>query len=106
MSDNNNNKTKLTQLQAATAASAEQLDLARATATSAAQRLQTAKALLREMDPTDAARIQVSDTALPELIAQAQLAQDALEVAQKRHDTNQRYLTLMQQKAAAQGGES
>ena len=90
---------KLAQLKAVTEASAVLVTEHAAAVQDAKERLDAAKALLRQLDAVEQARIVVNDTPLPELIARHELAVDQYETTCRRHETNQRYLKLLQEKA-------
>ena len=92
---------KLAQLETAVQTSAALLAQQQAAADDAAQRVAAAKALLQQLDPQEQERLKVTDTALPELLARHQLAQEAVETTQKRHATNVRYLQVWQEKMKA-----
>lgn len=64
----------------------------------AEQKIKLVKGLLMELDEDAKERIQIKDTRLPELLALHQAAQDAHETAEKRYETNNKYLELYKQK--------
>jgi hypothetical protein len=61
-------------------------------------RLDTARDLLKQLDPEEQQRIQVSDTKIPELMDLHAKAKDDYETSLQRYETNKRYLKLFQEK--------
>lgn len=68
-------------------------------------RVDTAKALLKQMDPEEQQRIMVSDTKLPELLALHTKAKEDYETSLKRYETNKKYLKMCQEKMGAATSE-
>ena len=89
---------KLDQLQAATDSAQKDMLYNLELLDDATERVRAAKALLRQMPQEDQEKIQVNDTALPELLDLLARATEDYEVSQKKYETNKRYLDLLKQK--------
>ena len=92
---------KIAKLQAAMDAAKADLEQKERELKDSQERLDVAKIVLQTMDAEDQAKIQISDTKYPDLLAMHQLAQDAYETAHKRYQTNQTYLDKFTTAAAA-----
>eukprot|EP00977_Amphora_coffeiformis_P014758 scaffold4223_cov189-Amphora_coffeaeformis.AAC.18 len=97
----NNDDKKITKLEVATQEAHALMEQHHAALEDATQRLTAAKALLRQLDPAEQAKIQVNDTKLPELLSLQALAQEQYETSRKRFETNQKYLITMKEKQKA-----
>lgn len=60
--------------------------------------LDTAKELLRNMNPEDQKKIKVTDTRLPELLDLHAMAKETYEESQKRFQTNMKYIKILEEK--------
>lgn len=61
-------------------------------------KVDTAKDLLKQLDPEEQQRIKVCNTKLPELMALHTKAKEEYETSLQRFETNTRYLKLYQEK--------
>ena len=89
---------KIHKLQIATDEAAAQVQQLQGALQDAQQRVQAAKELLKQLDPEEQARIQVNDTALPELLGSLSKCQEEYDVAVKRLETNKKYLRIIKAK--------
>ena len=83
---------KIAKLQEATANAKQEMEQKERELKDSQERLDVTKELLKSLDPEEQQKIKISDTKYPELLAMHQLAVDAYETAQKRYQTNQKYL--------------
>lgn len=93
---------KIEKLQKATDEAEAQMNKDKEALEDSQTRVDTAKALLKQLDPEEQERIQVSDTKLPELLALHTKAKEDYETSLKRYDTNKKYLKLYQEKLGAE----
>ena len=90
---------KITKLQTATDEAETLVQQHKKVLEYACTRVDAAKALLRQLDPEEQAKIQVNDTQLPEFLDLKAVAQEQYETSRKRFETNKRYLDSMKEKA-------
>jgi len=89
---------KIAKLQVATDEAETQMKKNKEALEDSQNRVDAAKALLRELDEEEQNKIQVSDTKLPELLALHTRAKEEYETSQQRFETNTRYLKMYQEK--------
>ncbi|KAG7373368.1 hypothetical protein IV203_034092 [Nitzschia inconspicua] len=94
-------ESKIVQLQIVTDQAKQEMEQKAREVKDSQERLDVAKELLRSLDLEDQERISINDTHYPELLGMHQMAKDAYETAQKRYETNQRYLDKMSLTTAA-----
>ena len=85
-------ETKIAKLQEATSLAKEEMEQREKELEDSQKRLDAAKELLQSLDAEEQQKIKICDTKYPELLRMHQLAKDAYETAQKRYQTNQKYL--------------
>ncbi len=98
VSQNVSMKSKFEKLQEATLKAEEEVRVAQKELEDSSTRLNTAKDLLRQLDPEDQAKIKVGETKLPELLDLHILAKEKYDSALTRLETNKRYLSIFQKK--------
>lgn len=91
---------KLRQLEVATATSQSDLIEKESKLNAAVEALNAAKAKLKALSPEAQENLQVNDTELPELLEAKMIAQVEYDDAEKRYDTNQRYVEILREKLA------
>ena len=89
---------KLAKLKKASAEADKAMNKAREAFEDSERRLNAAKELLKNMDEEDQKKIQVNDTKLPELLELHTLAKEEYVTAQKRHETNLKYVKIFEDK--------
>eukprot|EP00816_Leptocylindrus_hargravesii_P007552 CAMPEP_0196813368 /NCGR_PEP_ID=MMETSP1362-20130617/36277_1 /TAXON_ID=163516 /ORGANISM="Leptocylindrus danicus, Strain CCMP1856" /LENGTH=93 /DNA_ID=CAMNT_0042189579 /DNA_START=21 /DNA_END=302 /DNA_ORIENTATION=+ len=89
---------KVELLQKATEEAKVKMDEARAALDDSQRRVDSAKEALRQLDPEEQEKIKVTDTMLPELLDMHAQAKENFAVAEKRYETNNRYLSIYQAK--------
>lgn len=94
---------KYQQLEAATDEAREHMLRAKATLDQVTLTLNRTKAALKELSPEEQEIIKVNDTSLPELVERSIVAKDEYETWKKRHDMNQKYLTVLGEKLTKSG---
>ncbi|KAL7550173.1 hypothetical protein ACHAWF_017052 [Thalassiosira exigua] len=91
---------KLELLERATTAAETLLAEKERALSAATEALEGAKSKLKSLSPEAQESLQVNDTELPDLISSKILAQEEYDEAKKRVETNQRYLTIVREKAS------
>ena len=71
---------------------------ARAALDDSQRRVDAAKEALRQLDPEEQQKIKVTDTMLPELLEMHAQAKETYAGAEKKYETNSRYLSIYQAK--------
>lgn len=89
---------KIAKLQVATDEAEAQMKKDKEALEDSQTRVDSAKALLRQLDVEEQNKIPVSDTKLPELLALHTRAKEDYETSQQRYEINKRYLTMYQEK--------
>ena len=83
---------KIAKLQEATDTAKADVDQKQLELADSQKRLDVAKELLQSLEPEQQQSIAINDTKYPDLLALHQIAKDNYETAQKRYETNQKYL--------------
>lgn len=91
---------KIAMLERATEDAELQVKVCRDAVEEADRSLREAKDLYRNLPSNQQETLQVSDTEIPELLETLVRAKNVYDTAQARYDTNQRYLTIMREKAS------
>ncbi len=89
---------KLAKLKLATTNAEKDMRNAKAVLEDSTKRLNAAKELLRNMDEEDQKKIQINDTKLPELLELHATAKEEYSVAQRRYETNLKYVKIIEDK--------
>jgi hypothetical protein len=93
-------KDKIAMLERATEDAELQVKVFRDAVEEADRALQEAKNLYRNLPPNQQETLQVNETEIPELLETLVRAKNVYETAEARLATNQRYLTIMREKAS------
>ena len=86
---------KISKLQEATRDAKEDLEKRKIAFEASEEAVAVAKLLLRELTQEEQERITVTETKLPELLANYQICKDAYETSLSRYETNKKYLEKM-----------
>ena len=89
---------KVAKLQAASVEAESQMQKHKQVLKGSQERVDAAKALLRQVPEEEQSKIFIADTKLPELLEMHAIAKEEYETSQKRYETNKRYLSLCKEK--------
>lgn len=89
---------KLAKLKQATSDAENEMNKAKEAFDDSKRRLDAVKELLQSMDEEDQKSIQINDTRLPELLDLHSIAREEYDVAQKRYETNLKYVKIIEEK--------